>query len=61
MRRPTTMLMYRFCDDDDVFGMVNVGSLGHDIESGVNAVLDIATSSDLANEAFEEWISLKVD
>ncbi len=49
------------CDDDDVFGMVNVGSLGQNIESEVNAIFDTATSGDLANEAFKEWILLKVD
>jgi len=49
------------CDDDDVFGMVNVGSLSHDIESKASVALNIATLSDLANEAFKEWILLKVD
>jgi hypothetical protein len=41
--------------------MVNVGSPGQDIESGANAALDTMTLDDLANEAFKEWISLKVD
>jgi hypothetical protein len=41
--------------------MVNVGSPGQDIESGANTALDTTTPSDLANEAFKGWISLKVD
>jgi hypothetical protein len=49
------------CDDDDVFGMVNVGSPSQDIESRASAALNTATPSDLANEAFKEWILLKVD
>jgi hypothetical protein len=48
------------CDDDDVFGMVNVGSPSQDIENRASAV-SIATPSDLANETFKEWILLKVD
>ncbi|CAM6070487.1 unnamed protein product [Sphagnum tenellum] len=49
------------CDDDDVFAMVNVGSLSQDIESRASAALNTATPSDLANETFKEWILLKVD
>ncbi len=49
------------CDNDDVFCMVNVGSLNHDIKNGVNVVLNTTTLGDLANKAFKEWISLKVD
>jgi hypothetical protein len=49
------------CDNDDVFGMVNVGSPSQDIESRANATLNTTTPSDLANEAFKEWILLKVD
>ncbi len=49
------------CDDDDVFGMVNVGSFSQDIESRANAILNTTTPGDLANEAFKEWILLKVD
>jgi len=49
------------CDDDDVFGMVNVGSPSQDIESRVNTTLNITIPSDLTNEAFKEWILLKVD
>jgi hypothetical protein len=49
------------CNDDDVFGMVNVGSPSQDIESRVSAAFNTATPSDLANEAFKEWILLKVD
>ncbi len=49
------------CDDDDVFGMVNVASPGQDIESRASAALNTTTPSDLANEAFKEWILLKVD
>ncbi len=41
--------------------MVNVGSLGQDIKSRANVILDTTTLGDLANEAFKEWISLKVD
>jgi hypothetical protein len=41
--------------------MVNIGSPGQDIESEANATLNTTTLSDLANEAFKEWISLKVD
>ncbi len=48
-------------DNDDVFGMVNVGSPNQDIESRANTALNIATPSDLGNEAFKEWILLKVD
>jgi hypothetical protein len=48
------------CDDDDVFGMVNVDSPSQDIESRASAALNTATPSDLVNEAFE-WILLKVD
>ncbi len=51
----------KVCDNDNVFDTVNIGSPGQDIESGANVVLDMTTSSDLANEAFKEWISLKVD
>jgi hypothetical protein len=49
------------CDDDDVFGMVNFSSPSQDIKSGASTAFDTATSGDLANEAFKEWISLKVD
>jgi hypothetical protein len=49
------------CDNDDVFCMVNVGSPNQDIESRTSATLNIATPSDLANEAFKELILLKVD
>jgi hypothetical protein len=49
------------CDDDDVFGMVNINSPGQDIENVTNVALDMMTLNDLANEAFKEWISLKVD
>lgn len=41
--------------------MVNVGSLGQDIESEANPAIDTTMPSDLANEAFKEWFSLKVD
>jgi hypothetical protein len=54
-------LNVQVCDDDDVFGMVNVGSPSQDIESRVNAALNTTTPSDLANEAFKKWILLKVD
>jgi hypothetical protein len=46
---------------DDVFGMVNIGSLDQNIESGVSADFDMVTSGDLVNEVFKEWILLKVD
>jgi hypothetical protein len=49
------------CDDDDVFGMVNVGSPNQDIESRANTTLNTTSPSDLTNEAFKEWILLKVD
>ncbi|CAM6077198.1 unnamed protein product [Sphagnum tenellum] len=49
------------CDDDDVFGMVNVGSPSEDIESRISVVFNTTIPSDLANEAFKEWILLKVD
>jgi hypothetical protein len=49
------------CDDDDMFGMVNVDLLDQDIESGTSATLDTTTPCDLENEVFKEWISLKVD
>jgi hypothetical protein len=49
------------CDDDDVFDMVNIGSPGQDIESRVSAALNTTTPGDLADKAFKEWISLKVD
>ncbi len=49
------------CDDDDVFGMVNVGSHDQDIENVASAVLDTMMSGDLANKAFKEWILMKVD
>jgi hypothetical protein len=49
------------CDNDNMFDMVNVSSVGQDIESGASAALDRVTLGDLANEAFKEWISLKVD
>jgi hypothetical protein len=49
------------CNDDNVFGMVNVGSLGQDIESRVSIILNTMTPNDLANEAFKEWILLKMD
>ena len=42
------------CDDDDVFGMVGVGSPGQDIESGQSAALDTATPTDMANMIFKE-------
>jgi len=42
------------CDNDDVFDMVNVGSPSQDIENRTNAILNIATPSDLANKAFKE-------
>lgn len=51
----------RVCDDDNVFRMVNVDSLGQDIKSGASAALDMATPGDVVNEGFKEWISLKVD
>ncbi len=49
------------CDDDDMLNMVNVGSPGQDIKSGASSALDTMMPNDLANEAFKEWISLKVD
>ncbi|CAM6008900.1 unnamed protein product [Sphagnum balticum] len=49
------------CDNENVFNMVNVGSPGQDIESRASAALDTTTPGDLANEAFKEWILLKVD
>jgi len=49
------------CDDDDVFGMVNVGSPSQDIESRASDALNTTIPNDLANEAFKEWILLKVD
>jgi hypothetical protein len=49
------------CNNDDVFGMVNVGSPSQDIESRANTTLNTMTPSDLANEALKEWILLKVD
>jgi hypothetical protein len=51
----------QICDDDNVFDMVNVGSLGQDIKSRTSAVLNMARLGDLTNEAFKESISLKVD
>ncbi|CAM6070986.1 unnamed protein product [Sphagnum tenellum] len=39
------------CDHEDMFGMVNVNFLGQDIKNAMNAALDMATPSDLANEA----------
>jgi len=47
------------CDDHDVF--VNDGSPSQDIESSASNVLNTTTPNDLANEAFKEWILLKVD
>jgi hypothetical protein len=58
---PNNDVDVQVCDDDDVFGMVNVGWLGQDIESGANVVLDTTMSGDLVNKAFKEWILLKVD
>jgi hypothetical protein len=49
------------CDDDEVFDMVSVGLPNQDIKSGAGVTLDTMTSSDLADKAFKEWISLKVD
>jgi len=49
------------CDDDNVFNMVNIGSPGQDIESRVSTALNTTTLGDLADKAFKEWISLKVD
>jgi hypothetical protein len=49
------------CDDDDVFGMVNVGSPSQDIESRANVALNTTTPNGLANKTFKEWILLKVD
>ncbi len=49
------------CDNDNMFGMVNISSPDQDIKSGTNIAFDMATPSDLANEAFKGWISLKVD
>jgi len=49
------------CDDDNVFDMVNIGSPGQNIESGASTALNMVMPGDLANEAFKEWISLKVD
>ncbi|CAK9278318.1 unnamed protein product [Sphagnum jensenii] len=49
------------CDNDDVFSMVNVGLPGQDIESKASTALNTVTLGDLANEAFKEWILLKVD
>lgn len=51
----------QICGDDDMFSMVNVDSASQDIKSGASVVLDITTPSDLTNEAFKEWILLKVD
>jgi hypothetical protein len=48
-------------DDDNMFGMVNVRSLSQVIENKTNVAFDTASPSDLANKAFTEWISLKVD
>jgi hypothetical protein len=41
--------------------MVNVGSPSQDIESRASDALNTTTPNDLANEAFKEWILLKVD
>ncbi|CAK9882610.1 unnamed protein product [Sphagnum jensenii] len=41
--------------------MVNVDLPSQDIENGTSTTLDTMTPADLANEAFNEWISLKVD
>jgi hypothetical protein len=49
------------CDNDDMFGMVNICSPDQDIKTGANPTLDMATLSDLANEAFKGWNSLKVN
>ena len=49
------------CDDDNVLGMVNISSPSQDIEGGDSAALDTTILVDLANKAFKEWISLKVD
>jgi hypothetical protein len=52
------------CDNEDVFNMVNVGSPSQDIEERNERCSqhdDMTTPSDLANEAFKEWILLKVD
>jgi len=49
------------CDDDNVFGMVNVSSPDQDIESKTNVALNTMTPNDLAKEVFKEWILLKVD
>ncbi|CAK9857763.1 unnamed protein product [Sphagnum jensenii] len=49
------------CDHEDTFGMVNVNFPSQDIKNGMNATLDTTTLDDLANEAFKEWILLKVD
>jgi hypothetical protein len=49
------------CDNDDMFGMVNIYSPDQDIKIGTNTTLDMATLNDLANEAFKGWNSLKVD
>jgi hypothetical protein len=44
-----------------MFGMVNVSSPNQDIDNGTSTTFDTATPGDLANEAFKEWTSLKVD
>jgi len=49
------------CDDDDVFGMVNVGLPGQDIKNGVSVIFNTIMPGDFANETFKEWILLKVD
>jgi len=41
--------------------LLNVGSPNQDIKSRTSAAFNIATPSNLANEAFKEWILLKVD
>ncbi|CAM6019382.1 unnamed protein product [Sphagnum balticum] len=58
---PTMAVCNQVCDDDDMFDMVNIGSPSQDIKSGANTTLDMAMLGDLVNEAFKEWILLKVD
>ncbi len=49
------------CDNADMFGMVNISLPDQDIESKMSIILNTATPGDLANGAFKEWTSLKVD
>jgi hypothetical protein len=49
------------CDNEKMFSMVNVNSPNQDIDNGASVAFNTVTPNDLTNEAFKEWILLKVD